>query len=80
LISTLFRSSSEYFNDLGMSAIILTCSFVYLILAERRAYKSSWLMSAVTSLGLIGVVMIAMQLFRAILFFTTFYTVPIAGG
>jgi len=75
----IFRASSEYFNDVGMTAIVLSCSFVYLILGVRRAYESSWLMSAVRSLGLIVVVMIAIQLFRAILFFTTFYTVRFGG-
>ena len=75
LIINLFSASSEYFNDLGITAIVLSCSFVYLLLGVRRAYESSWLMSAVRSLGLIVVVMIAIQLFRAILFFTTFYTV-----
>jgi len=80
LIIHLYRASSVYFNDLVFTSILLSCSFVYLILAVRRAYgSSSWLMSVLRGLSLVAVLMIAVQLFRAILFFTAFYTVLIGG-
>jgi len=74
-IVRLFPASAEYFNDFSVTTTVLSCSFVYLISGVRCAYESSWLTSAVRSLVLLVVTMIALQLFRAILFFTTFYTV-----
>jgi len=75
VITDLLRGSSTYFNDLSMTVIVLSCSFIYLMLGVRCAYESSWLMSAVRSLCLLAVVAVAIQTFRAILFFTTFYTI-----
>ena len=75
LIARVFRVSNDYFNDFSMTTLVLSCVFVYLLFGLRCAYESSWLMSAVRSLGLAAIVMIALQIFRAILFFTTFLTV-----
>jgi hypothetical protein len=70
ITGTSYRSS-----DLVMTSILLSGSLIYLVLATRRTYLQSWLSTLLKSAAMIGVLMVVVQLYRFVLFFTTFYSV-----
>jgi hypothetical protein len=75
IIVSLGGSPRSLFSDLFVTVIVLSCAFVYLLLAGRRAYPQPLLKAALRALTLIGVLAIAVQTFRFVLFFTAFYSV-----
>jgi hypothetical protein len=75
IIASLGGSPRSLFTDLFVTVIVLSVSFVYLLLAGRRAYPQPLLKAALRALTLIGVLAIAVQTFRFVLFFTAFYSV-----
>lgn len=62
-------------GDVIMSIVILSVSWWYLAFATRRAYPQSWAKAVLRSFALVGTLMVVIQLYRFILFFTTFYSV-----
>jgi hypothetical protein len=65
----------DHFGDLFMTAIMLSCCLVYLVIGCRRAYEQSWALSVLKGLALIGVLAVVVQSFRLVLFFTAFYSI-----
>jgi len=68
-----FEGWGDHFGDLFITAIMLSCCLVYLVIACRRAYEQSWVLSTLKGLALIVVLAIVVQSFRLVLFFTAFY-------
>lgn len=62
-------------SDLVMSVILLSMCLVYLIFATRRVYQRGWAATVLQSVALIGFLMVVVQFYRFVLFFTTFYSV-----
>jgi hypothetical protein len=62
-------------GDLVFTLIQLSLCFVYLLLAAKTVYQEGWLITAIKSFALIGVLAVVVQSYRLILFFTTFYSV-----
>lgn len=65
----------DLFTDLVMTSVIMSVVLVYLIFALRRVYGQSWTMIVVKSVVLSASLMVIIQAFRFILFFTTFYSI-----
>lgn len=74
-VSRLRGSEREDPSDLFLTAIMLSACYAYLFIAQRRAYAQGWVLTALKSFALIVVLMIVVQSFRLILFFTTFYSI-----
>lgn len=68
------EGGSDHFGDLFISAIMLSCCLVYWVIACRHAYQQSWAWSVLKGLALILVLMVVVQSFRLVLFFTAFYS------
>jgi hypothetical protein len=75
LIASRMLGRPTNIGDFGMTSISLSVCLVYLFLSSRRAYQQSWTATVLRSIALVGILMITVQLYRFVLFFTTFYTV-----
>jgi hypothetical protein len=61
-------------NDTVLTLLMLFLCGIYLWLAARRMYGEGKILTAVKCVALVGGIMAVIQLYRFILFFTTFYT------
>lgn len=75
IITRLVPVLSLWSTDLVMTTISLSLCLVYLIFAARRAYQQGWVSAVLRSVALIGILMVVVQSYRAVLFFTTYYSV-----
>ncbi len=74
ILSQLFKIHS-IFSDLVITAFILSLALVYLLFGLKRVYNERWLFATLKAFGMILVLMVTVQTFRLILFFTAFYLV-----
>ena len=75
LARRLINNSAISESDSLLTLILLALSLTYLLFAVRRAYKQSWLVTALKGVVLIAGVMFIVQLYRFCLFFTASYWV-----
>ena len=62
-------------NDLLFTMPLLLVCLIYLLVAVRRVYKQSWVITVFKCLVLTVGIMFIVQLYRFCLFFTAFYSV-----
>jgi hypothetical protein len=60
-------------SDLAFSLVLMALCLTYLLLAVRRFFKQSWLLTVFKGVVLSGGVMVILQLYRFCLFFTAYY-------
>jgi hypothetical protein len=69
------QGTNSFIGDVGLTIIVLSVSFIYLLRAVRRVYNQSWFWAGLSALGLIATLAVVIQTYRFILFFTAFYSV-----
>lgn len=62
-------------SDLFLTIFLLFVCTLYLFIAQRRAYGQGWAVTALKCLALTACVIGVVQLYRLLLFFTTFYLI-----
>lgn len=62
-------------NEFLFASLLLLICLTYLLVAVRRAYKQSWVLTAFKCVILMAGIMFILQLYRFCLFFTAFYSV-----
>lgn len=62
-------------NDTFLTLLMLFLCGIYLWFALRRVYVQGKIMTTIKCVALVGCIMAVIQLYRLILFFTTFYTI-----
>lgn len=62
-------------NDTFLTLLMLSLCGIYLWLALRRMYEEGKTVTTIKCVALVGGIMAVIQLYRLILFFTTFYTI-----
>lgn len=68
-IPALFR------NDTFLTLLMLFICGIYLWLAQRRVYGEGKTLTTIKCVALVACIMVGIQLYRLILFFTTFYSI-----